>query len=829
MVKRAKFSVVQHREIRQAWSNLTALDMRSAEAVDARSELDLRIGAVFTRFQTVNIKSRFEELLDKKVLSYGPCQFPTLGFIVDRYLRAKNFKEEPFWKIEVTLEKEGVNSNFTWNRGHLFDQGAVQAIFESLKEDPRAKITKVTSKPTSKWAPLPLTTVELQKLGSRFLKMSSDRIMAVAENLYNQGIISYPRTETDVFADSFQLQPLIEKQVEDQNWGTYAQGLLNGNFRKPRKGKHDDQAHPPIHPVRAAHNLHGEEKKLFEFVTRRFLACCSAAAKGNETIVDMTMGSEKFKASGLTILERNFLDVYPYEKWSDSIIAPFRERDVLQPKTLKVVNGSTSKPQMLTEADLITLMDQSGIGTDATIHEHIKKVLEREYATKEGNFFYPTTLGMALVSGYDRMDIDLSLSKPDLRSLMEQNMKSICMGQKSKAEVVEQVCNLYRSAFEIAKNQLPVMMDSCAELLKPVPLDQVSNDAGSHGDFVRHCPSCPSQMFLKQIRRNEERKMIGCAGYPSCKESKWFPHSVSSVSVEPETCSRCSAPSRPVHKISICSTDSHLNGIRCLWCELSEIERGSPSTLTLNLGNGKQNSATMNDENVPYCKCNQMAIIRTVKKEGPNQGKQFYSCAKPNGCDYFDWADGTPPRSTNFSMSAGSVNCDCNIPAVLRVVKKEGPNCGKEFFSCSKSQSDSTKCGFFQWADSGPSDMSAYRTTTTAPDNEKKCNCNLVAIQRMSSKEDSKGRSFYTCPKSSARCNFFEWTDAPGSRPMGSTGNTCYKCGTSGHFANSCPNGSNSKSSSASSSRGTGNRRGRGGGRGSRGKRKPKNSLAMTL
>jgi DNA topoisomerase III len=113
-VKRARFSVVQHHEIRQAWLNLVELDMNSAMAVDARSELDLRIGAVFTRFQTVNLKNRFDELLDKRVLSYGPCQFPTLGFVVDRFLRAKEFKEEPFWKIELLLSKDGIDSHFTW-------------------------------------------------------------------------------------------------------------------------------------------------------------------------------------------------------------------------------------------------------------------------------------------------------------------------------------------------------------------------------------------------------------------------------------------------------------------------------------------------------------------------------------------------------------------------------------------------------------------------------------------------------------------------------------------------------------------------------------------
>lgn len=305
IIKRAKFSVIQPREIKVAWGSLIDLDMNAAYAVDARSELDLRIGAVFSRFQTLLLKNRFEGLKEQRVLSYGSCQFPTLGFVVDRYLRAENFVEEPFWGIKAAFQWDGIPVNFTWGRGVLFDHQCTLIIYESCVEAPTGTITKVLAKPTSKWAPLPLTTIEMQKALSSYMKISSDRVMIIAEKLYNEGIISYPRTETDSFAETFELKPLIEKQIQDLNWGRYAQSyvliksrLLDGKFRIPRKGTHNDEAHPPIHPVRAAHNLAGEEQKVFEFITRRFLACCSAAASGQSTQIELKIAGEFFKASG---------------------------------------------------------------------------------------------------------------------------------------------------------------------------------------------------------------------------------------------------------------------------------------------------------------------------------------------------------------------------------------------------------------------------------------------------------------------------------------------------------------------------------------------------
>lgn len=115
----------------------------------------------------------------------GPCQFPTLGFVVSRYNQVKSFVPEPFWYIYVAISQENRTTGeveetpFTWRRGHLFDFDVALAIYEHVLDDPVARITKVTKKNTKKWKPLPLTTVDLQKAGSRLLKISPKRVLDV--------------------------------------------------------------------------------------------------------------------------------------------------------------------------------------------------------------------------------------------------------------------------------------------------------------------------------------------------------------------------------------------------------------------------------------------------------------------------------------------------------------------------------------------------------------------------------------------------------------------------------------------------------------------------
>jgi DNA topoisomerase-3 len=451
----------------QASQNPIQLDEAQSNAVAARTELDLRLGAAFTRMQTLALQSMIPVRGDErgKMISYGSCQFPTLGFVVDRYLRVRNFVPEPFWYIKLHHIKDDVEVKFNWRRGHLFDHMAVTLIFERCLVSKIAKVIKMAKKPTRKWKPLPLTTVELQKMGSRFLRMSSQDVMKVAEDLYTKGWISYPRTETDQFDRGMDLRSIISRQTHDGRWGAFAQGLMNGGFNQPRNGRNNDKAHPPIHPVNyvAPNTLNSEnERKVYEFVVRRFLACCSEDALGESTDIEIDYGTEIFHAHGLRVIARNYLDVYPYDKWESSQQLPhYTVGETFEPTEANMLDGKTSPPTYLTEPELIALMDVNGIGTDATMAEHISKIQEREYviarpkggaAANAGNGagrgrgrgrgggarggrggaaaghnggggagaggvqeFIPTTLGVALIEGYDNVGIETSLSKPFLR------------------------------------------------------------------------------------------------------------------------------------------------------------------------------------------------------------------------------------------------------------------------------------------------------------------------------------------------------------------------------------------------------------------------------
>ncbi|XP_006901251.1 PREDICTED: DNA topoisomerase 3-alpha [Elephantulus edwardii] len=763
-VLRARFSEITPQAIRAACENLTEPNQRVSDAVDVRQELDLRIGAAFTRFQTLRLQKIFPEVLAEQLISYGSCQFPTLGFVVERFKAIQAFVPETFHRIKVThVHKDGL-VEFNWKRHRLFNHTACLVLYQLCMEDPLATVVEVHSKPKSKWRPQALDTVDLEKLASRKLKINAKETMRIAEKLYTQGYISYPRTETNIFPKDLNLVTLVEQQIPDPHWGPFAQSILERGGPNPRNGNKSDQAHPPIHPTKYTNNLQGDEHRLYELIVRHFLACCSEDAQGQETIVEIDIAQEHFVAHGLMVLARNYLDVYPYDYWSNKTIPLYERGAHFQPSTVELVDGETNPPQLLTEADLIALMEKHGIGTDATHAEHIETIKARMYVgLTTDKRFLPGHLGMGLVEGYDSMGYDMS--KPHLRAELEADLKLICEGRKDRFVVLRQQVQKYKQVFIEAVAKAKKLDEALSQYFgEGASLSQQEVIYPAIPEPIRKCPQCNKDMVLKA--RKNGRFFLSCVGFPECRSAMWFPDFVLEASRDESVCPVCQP--QPVYRLKLkfkhgsVPPTMPLELVGCIGgCDDTLIEvlnlrfsRGLPQTLQpASQPSGLQSSHLLSrvdsnqhshlqtpghrqceprralaqtlppctdivGSNCVTCNCGKEALLLTVRKEGPNQGRQFYKCSS-GSCSFFLWADsfplstaGPPPstvrppgsslggflsRRSKLVLGNGDTTCLCRQPAVTRTVQKDGPNKGRQFHTCSKSREQ--QCGFFQWAD----------------------------------------------------------------------------------------------------------------------------------
>ena len=447
-VFRAKFSSITDKDIVAAMNKLGEPDENQSRSVDARQELDLRIGCAFTRFQTRFFQGKYGDL-DSSLISYGPCQTPTLGFCVDRHDTIQTHKPESYWVLQVSVDtKEDKRLSLEWERIRCFDREVAVMFLQMVKGQTEATVTSVTTKEKQKERPNALNTVELMRVASSGLGMGPQHAMMIAEKLYTQGYISYPRTESTQYADSFDLKDVVRQQQHSSDWGQECKDLLAGGLAKPRKG-HDAGDHPPITPCRAVSRgeLDGEAWKLYDYIVRHFLGTVSANCKYDQTMVTLLCGGEKFNLTGKKVTDPGFTGVMTWQAIpAEESIPQISQGDKLTVKEVRLVDRQTSPPGYLTESDLITLMEKHGVGTDASISVHINNICTRNYVTIEsGRRLVPTSLGIVLVHGYLKIDPDLV--KPTMRSAVEKQLDLIAQGKANYESVLNHTLEVFKLKF----------------------------------------------------------------------------------------------------------------------------------------------------------------------------------------------------------------------------------------------------------------------------------------------------------------------------------------------------------------------------------------------
>mmetsp|Transcript_35891 Transcript_35891/g.57265 ORF Transcript_35891/g.57265 Transcript_35891/m.57265 type:complete len:828 (-) Transcript_35891:259-2742(-) len=476
---RAKFSAINPSDIKKAMKNLGSPNENESKAVDARQELDLKVGVAFSRFQTRYFQGRYGDL-DSSVVSYGPCQTPTLGFCVRRHIDIVTFQSEPYWALNMQILKGGRKVRAEWGRGRVFSSEVAAAFLSLVSSTGCVRVETVTTKSTKKGRPTPLNTVGMLKMASKVLGMGPFQCMQVAERLYLRGYLSYPRTESTAYPKSHDISGSLRDQSAHPHWGSFAQQLVRDGHTKP-KGGVDMGDHPPITPCKMAqpHELGGDEGRLYDLVTRHFIATVSPDAEFFETKATLIAGeqpgdkslAQSFVAKGRRLMNPGFLAVLkgfdmkamedepengeeyedPWDDYQESM------PDLVQGEVLPILEKSapgfqdgavmiqlaekkTTPPGYLTESELIGQMERFGIGTDASIPTHINNICKRNYVTLEkGRKLVPTKLGIVLVQGYFRIDSDLIL--PTVRASIESQCNLIAKGEADKDEVVQQAIN----------------------------------------------------------------------------------------------------------------------------------------------------------------------------------------------------------------------------------------------------------------------------------------------------------------------------------------------------------------------------------------------------
>jgi len=511
-IKRAKYSSFTQKEIEFAFTNLQEPDMNVAMAAEVRQILDLKMGAAFTRYITMAVQ---DKVYRKGVLSIGPCQTPTCGFVYDREKKIRDFVPADFWKITAIFDGNSTDFEGIHRKGNIKDPLVAEEIYRKIYTEKKAIVTEKKVTDEKREPPLPFNTNEFLKSASKYLNVSPEDALEIAEQLYLAGFISYPRTETNKYADDFDFNTIVMDMV---NISSYQKSALVVLSKKPitcRNGNKDAHDHPPIHPVKAA-----EEKDIsrtiglknafiiYDLIVRNFLANLMDPAVMEKTRLVLTIKDEPFDASGTVKKYNGWTEIYPYGIKGDKLLPVLTIGQIVDVKKISNIKDKTKPPGQLTEAELLTLMDKHGIGTKATAPTHIQTNKIRGYFQVKGKSVSILDTGYTLMDGLNN-SVPIVV-KPEVRARIEKLIQEVEDGKKSKDTAIKEGVDLLLLMYfqlESHKDKL------VGELIGTIHDEREVADKKS---VVGVCPDCNKALVLK---KTDKGRFVSCSGYPSCKRT----------------------------------------------------------------------------------------------------------------------------------------------------------------------------------------------------------------------------------------------------------------------------------------------------------------------
>jgi DNA topoisomerase-1 len=514
-VKRARFSALTKQEIDSAFSQLTEPDERLADAAEARQVIDLAWGAVLTRFISITSGQ-----VGRNFLSVGRVQSPTLGLIVDRHREIEEFVPRPYWNIHAAFRKgEEFSGNHQGNP--FWEQKGADEILEKCKGKALGRVDSFEVKERDEYPPSPFSTTAMLAEANR-IGISPGAAMKLAEDLYTSGYISYPRTDNTVYPRSLNLRTILNK-FTDSAFSKEVGEILSQETIRPSRGKKSTTDHPPIYPTEVANpnKIKGDKWKLYELITRRFLATVSPSAKVEDTECVMSVGGEAFDCKGNKYLNLGWRKHYPYWKVRESFVPRMEVGEDVEIVSVGKEALETKPPARYNQGNLIQEMERLGLGTKSTRHDLIGKLYSRNYV--QGNNMIPTPSGAALIDSLEKHAHSITESK--MTSGLEEDMERISIGESTLNEVVKE-------SQDMLSDVVTVLKEHEGQIGKEI------RSALQEQNLIGKCPKCGGEL---KIRRSRKGNFIGCSNYPECTVTYPIPRGALVETTE-ATCEVCGAP-----------------------------------------------------------------------------------------------------------------------------------------------------------------------------------------------------------------------------------------------------------------------------------------------
>jgi DNA topoisomerase-1 len=510
---RMKFSTLTRTDLMAAYDNMMGrLDLERIGAGKTRHELDWIFG--------VNVSRALMDSLSRssgkfEVLSAGRVQSPTLYILYRREVAVNLHVPDPFWTIGAEVGIKGKIFPAAYELKAIFSRGDAEDVAGRCNGS-KGTVKDIKAGEAMIPPPPPFDLGGLQSEAYRLFGYTPSKTQRVAERLYLNALISYPRTSSQKLPRSLNFEGLIRSLGRNPNYRELADELLSsGRPLRPREGSKTDPAHPAIHPTG---NVFGgghdrDEFRVYDLIVKRFLATFGEWASKKITEMTIVCGEgDLFKVRGEKVEEAGWMRYYhPYASLRDFSIPEVAVGEEVDMKRVWVEDRFTSPPPRFNPNSVLKYMERNGLGTKATRAEILDTMYRRGYI--QGLKIGVTDLGFAVISILRKFFPELI--SVELTRKMEKDMEGLETGTKRTDEVVTEAIDEIKPVFDKIISEY----------------DRVGEELVKVMDFLREgrrtlgkCPGCREGNLVVIYSRKTGKRFVGCTNYSNgCRFSLPLP------------------------------------------------------------------------------------------------------------------------------------------------------------------------------------------------------------------------------------------------------------------------------------------------------------------
>ncbi|MEM1982272.1 MAG: DNA topoisomerase I [Sulfolobales archaeon] len=449
--KRMKFSSLTMDELRQAFNDLKPIDWDMIEAGLCRHELDWLWGINVSRA----LSDVFGRIYKRRlVLSAGRVQSPTLVEVVRNFLDISTFVPDVKFSLSVKVVIDG-SKYLLENLFDPFDDlGLVRSLSERIKKNKQLKVNESEVRDVYIHPPSPFNLPDLQYEASRIYGYSPSKTLSIAEELYLDSLISYPRTNSQKLPRNLNNREIISNLAKIREYSLLSNELLAKDRLIPSEGEKDDPAHPAIYPTgyKPSKGLRNDAAKVYDLIVRRYLASFADSIHLRRVKNIIVFDTYRFSLSGSKVISNGWSRYYPYIRFASKEVPLLKAGDFIDVADVKVLTTYSRPPQGYTKTSMLKWMESVGIGTEATRAEIIENLFRREYLKTSSKYVEVTELGFQVVKVLSNFFSDLT--SVDLTRKFEELLNNIIKGTTTRIFVISEAKQLLKNKLDVFKERI---------------------------------------------------------------------------------------------------------------------------------------------------------------------------------------------------------------------------------------------------------------------------------------------------------------------------------------------------------------------------------------